>query len=65
MAFKEQVGSNSGYMKTLRVAKIHATCFGRQTKSLTVGRTVRKEGARGERRGSNQKDELKIHSATC
>lgn len=29
-AFREHTGSSSGYMKTLLVARIHATCFGKQ-----------------------------------
>jgi len=30
LAFREHTGSNSGYMKTLLVARIQATCFGKQ-----------------------------------
>lgn len=37
-AFKEHIGSNSGYIKTLLVAKIHATCFGKHGNSLAVKR---------------------------
>lgn len=37
-AFKEHTGSSSGYIKTLLVAKIHATCFGKHGKSLAVRR---------------------------
>jgi len=37
-AFKEHIGRSSGYIKTLLVAKIHATCFGKHGKSLAVNR---------------------------
>lgn len=32
-AFREHTGSSSGYMKTLLVARIQATCFGKQGNS--------------------------------
>lgn len=35
-AFREHTGSSSGYMKTLLVARIQATCFGKQGNSQAV-----------------------------
>lgn len=35
-AFREHTGSSSGYMKTLFVARIQATCFGKQGNSQAV-----------------------------
>lgn len=35
-AFREHTGRSSGYMKTLLVARVHATCFGKQGNSSPV-----------------------------
>lgn len=39
-AFREHTGRSSGYMKTLLVARIQATCLGKQGNSEAVRRSI-------------------------